>query len=195
MPGDALGLTTNLLLPADATVAFAGKQVSLAAPMSADVPQSAVVTVSLHGATVAIRLVHVDTARGSPAPRWSLVVDTDGLKHHTARLTLSHFRATQKPTDDHVRVAFFISAEAGNDATVLASRVAEATLTDSIAGDTWTVGARLNSLSLEVKRSMKERDQIVSQTINGLGVAPGRLTVDGKDLATPIWATLPADRQ
>jgi hypothetical protein len=196
LPADALGLTTNLLLPADASITIDGKIVSLASPTAIEVPpHDAVVTASLHGATVAIRLMHADSAFGMEAPRWSLVADAEGVKHHAVRLTLSHLSAGQKATKDHVRVALLIAAEEGENPATIAARVAQATLTDAVDGDVWTIGARLDSHALEVKRSLKDHDQIVSQTVDGQSVIPACLMVNGKDLAGPIWAGLPKERR
>jgi hypothetical protein len=187
LPDSAAGMSTNFVLPSQATITINNQPANLSAGQQIDVPTDAVVTITTGGATVGIRLIAADSLNGHP-PQLTLAADELGLSHHAVRLKLAHLAAGELSKSEHLRVAFLIVAADTDQPQQLITELAQAELTDHVDGDTWHLAAKLPSLSLEVDRSATDRNAISAQRINGRDAVPMVLSVDGKDLAGPIWA-------
>ena len=191
LPADAVGLSINLILPAEGTIAADRNTARLSEPTSIALAKTAVVTATLHGATFAVRL-QLAGGDNPDAFSYSLISDADGLAHHAVRLALKP--AIQQPTSKAgpLRVAFLVTAAEGEDVEAIAARLSHAQLTSTIANDVWEVAARVDSLSLGVKRSVGDR-KLIQATINNQKTIAGCLLVNGDDLAGPIWEKLQSE--
>jgi hypothetical protein len=184
------GLTTNFILPADATIAVNGRDAALNSPTTVTAPAGAIITAAAGGSTIAIRIIRVE-ALDQKEPTIVLESDADGLSHHAVRLKITNLAAGQHSAAHHVREAFLVCA-ADCDPAKLLERMKHADIISRVAADDWTIAAVLPPLSLAVKRSASKPEQIDLQSINGVPVVPMTLGVNGKDLAGPIWAELDA---
>jgi len=148
-----------------------------------------VITISTGGGVVAIRLIAAPRDAGR-TPSWTLVADADGLAVHAVRLRLSQLPDELIRTPSHVRSAFLVTAADGDQADQLSRYLSRATIDEKLDRQTWHVAAELPDISLEVDRSATARDKITSQLVNGMETQPAVLSLNGKDLASLVWAEL-----
>jgi hypothetical protein len=175
-PDYATSLSTNFLLPADATIAVDGKPMdSETYPLSRD----SVVTVTLGGATVSIRLLAADSIDGVP-PTWSFIADQDGLSHHAVRLRLMQLADGRTTDQKHLRSAFLVSADP----------IGPVQIDNQLDSDHWRIKVTTKDRTLEVDRSATRPGKVFAERINGEQARRSILTVNGADIATPIWTTL-----
>jgi hypothetical protein len=183
---DAHGFATNWLLPSASAIAVNGKPVDMAAPVSVPLDRKAAVTATIGTTTVAIRLLLVDDLPEQNA-ELTLTADAEGLSHHAVRLKLTHLRAGQQSSLRHLRVAFLAIARQGVLPGELATTIQHAKIASEVNGKVWSVRASIDDSSLEVSRSTDDRKAILRQLINGKSIAPSILSVNGKDMAAPIF--------
>ena len=186
-PADAHGFATNLLLPSAAVIAVNGKPHAMAMPGTMPVDLGAVVSVTIGGATVAIRLLHVDDLP-EQRPELTVAADSEGLSHDVVRLKLAHLRAGQQSKSKHLRVAFLLIARQGVSMDDVVREMQHAIVTSEVKGKekVWSVRASVKNTSLEVARSTEDRKAIVRQLVNGESIPVSILSVNGKDLAGAI---------
>jgi hypothetical protein len=182
------GLSTNVLLPADAAIAVNGTAVT---PTEEGVPVgfNSTISATVGSATVAFKLVQSDSLNGVQ-PALSLRTDTAGRARHAVWLKISHLEPYQSTRLRHLRLSFlFIAQDAGSpaDATALVSRTE---VSETIRGQVWDSVAHLAGFPLEIQRSAANHGVIFSELINAVPVPRDLLSVNGKDLAGPIWAKL-----
>ncbi|HUB23955.1 MAG TPA: hypothetical protein VL992_00900 [Tepidisphaeraceae bacterium] len=175
-PDYATSLSTNFLLPADATIAVDGKPMgSDAYPLNAD----SVITVAYGGATVSIRLLAAEPVDGV-APTWSFVADKEGLAHHAVRLRLMQLPEGRRADQAHVRCAFLVSADP----------IGAVQIDDQLDGDHWRMKVTMQDRTLEVDRSATRPGKIFAERVNGVQPTRSILSVNGKDIAAPVWDEL-----
>jgi hypothetical protein len=145
-----------------------------------------VVSVTINGGVVAIRLLQADMVDDAKtAPLYALASDATGLANHAARLTLRG--GAMSP---HTRMVFLVAAADADSAGDMLDQIAHAEVKDDLDGDTWRVSVKVGSLNLEVDRSATDRLDIAAQRVNGKDVEPMILGVNGKDLAADVWKEL-----
>jgi len=182
------GVSTSVLLPADAAIAVDGSPVT---PVEGGVPVAANATISatVGQATVAFKLCQSQSLNGVP-PTLSLVTDGPALARHTVWLKISHLQPMERTTERHLRLSFLFFAQDSGSAAAATQDVQHTVVDESIRGQVWDAVAHLPGFPLEIQRSATDQRVIFAELINGKPVTRDTLAVNGKDLAGPIWAKL-----
>lgn len=185
-------LATNILLPMEADRALLnGKPVALKEAFEIPVPPDSVIALRSGRSGVAIRVFHVDPCAGAE-PQIVLKLDPEGIKNHTARLAIYHYRGESRViSDKHIGVGLMILAqrcESDEALAKLASDAAAAQVNDQRAGNEWKVEVKVRrETALAIARDLKT-NRAVAREVNGKAVESAVLSVNGRDLA----ALLPA---
>ncbi|HUB27765.1 MAG TPA: hypothetical protein VL992_20245 [Tepidisphaeraceae bacterium] len=174
MPRGTKELATNVLLPLAASVWIDGKAVKIPAEGSVAAKPDSCVTIACDGGFVALRFIHVEALAGQE-PTFALVCDAEGRAHGAMRLKLTCVRGA-RAKEHHLRLAMLVVA-GDVDST---AKVAGAKISSAIRGDTWSIAANMNGLSLKVSRSISDRTQIDSQEIDGSPCRRDVLAINGK---------------
>jgi hypothetical protein len=185
IPPDARGLATNVLLPSDAAIAVDAKPASCTSPGSTSVNPGSVISATIGGSTVAVRLLQVDPLP-EQKPELSLAADRDGLAHKIVRLKLTHLRAGQQTSSKHLTVAFLIIARQGVAADEVVREMQQARISSDVKEKIWSVTAEVEKSRLEVARSTDDRKAIIRQLANRESIRASILSVNGKDLASSV---------
>ena len=145
LPQSATGMSTNFVIPSQATFTVDGKPVNPSAGDQVDVPSDAVVTITAGGGTVGIRLIAADALDGR-VPQLVLAADAEGLAHHAIRLKLAHLVVGESSKTEHLRVAFLVAAADTDRPQEMIENLRSAEFVDQIDGDTWHIAAKLPKL-------------------------------------------------
>jgi hypothetical protein len=177
-----------VLLPADAAIAVDGTPVD---PKAQTVPVgfNSTISVTSGPATVAFRLIQCDRVNGVQ-PQLTLQTDAAALTQHAAWLKIPHLQAFERSQVRQLRLSFlFVAQDDGPPANAVAL-VQHTVVDESIRGQVWDSVAHLPGFPLEIQRSANDHSAIFAEYVNGVPVPRDVLSVNGKDLATPIWSKL-----
>ncbi|MGZ3531594.1 MAG: hypothetical protein ACXVAR_08845, partial [Vulcanimicrobiaceae bacterium] len=162
-------LTTNILLPVDATVAIDGTPVDLSHDQHIAFSPSSVVTLQTARAAVAVRVPLFEGVDGT-TPSLSLVSDPEGRSIRSARIVVTSYSGPARALDaSHARVIVLIAVADGNVASI-ASDIKSAQVTSQHSGS--EVEARIGATTLAAEIDPNTR-------------RPKRRTVNGNDLVQP----------
>lgn len=170
---------TNLLLPSTANdILLDGNPVAISTKLDLPASIGSVIAVRQGNACFAASIWHVDALQQEP-PSLRLKADETGLKNGAFRLVVYHGKtADGKGPADHLHVAVLVRmdkcADAG-DLRALAESLNHATLTSQTGAETWTATAKLGGLQLSLTEDTRKR-------------LPSSRTVNGQELATPVFA-------
>ena len=181
--------TTNILLPKAAVIEQDGQRLSLAVPGNIPINPRALISATLNGGTIAMRFIRIDPVNGK-SPVMTLSANALGLKRGAVRLKITHLHAGEATAARDLRIATLLIADE-RPAAALIDEMRGANFVDKIRGDTWDVAAHVPGTSLRVQRSVSDRKTIFDQEVDGRTVPRPVLSVNGKDLASPVWSKLP----
>jgi hypothetical protein len=181
----AHGFATNLVLPSDADIAVNGQPQAIATPGAVPLVPNSVVSATVGGATVGIRLLHVDDLP-EQRPEFTLAADANGLAHHAVRLKLAHLLPGQQTKSQHLRVAFLLMARQDVSPHEVVRAMQGAQITSEAKDATWSVKVVGAGFSCEVARSVEDRTVIIRQWVNGESIPPSLLSVNGKDVGSNL---------
>jgi hypothetical protein len=176
LPGYATSVSTNFVIPSEATVSQNGQTITAS---RADLDRNATITIADRAGIVSIRLLKAEPV-DDVIPTWSYVTEVTGLAHNAARLRLMNLPAGHSTKQQHLRVAFLVSA----------APIGYAAVDDRVANDHWQISVKSAEQTMAIDRSAINREKIFSEQIDGADVQRAILSVNGKDLATPIWNEL-----
>ena len=177
---------TNVVVPAGAdSLVLDGKPVKVSKGLALAANSDSVLGVRVGNAGVAIRIFEAAGIAGQQ-PRFVFQADEAGLAEGAARLTAYHYQGDRRKLDDsHVRAGLLFLVERCPDQAAfrrLLKRAAAVKIESAVDGAIWSVSARGEGPTLEVRRNLQTRE-VLSRRAGGKEVESRVLTVNGEDLA------------
>ncbi len=174
------GLSTNIMLPLHADVALDGTPVHPGL-QAIPVRMNDVISVAAGGASLALRIVHVD-AVDNAAPQMQIMTDRTGTNRGVAWLRILHLQPGERTAQANLKVALLFIARDDDAVASAVSQARQAAIDDDQRAGLWTIAARMPRATLSVERSATSRGRLISLLADGQTLPRAPLAIDGQPL-------------